>query len=839
MHIGDGAAIGGYKLKFDRRYFETEIRDGFLVPSTIKHAWAAQLEILQDLDALCKKHQIQYFADWGTMLGTVRHHGYIPWDDDLDIAMKREDYMRFLEIAKTELPSRYHLVNFYNENGFTDYLTRIVNSFAINYEPEFLEKYHQFPYVCGIDIFVMDYRSQDEEKDREQVQVIKETAGYIEQLQKLLKATGKDPKSADLELRNKKDNYYLLAKEYEELLQEKYSIPVPENLPLIRKLYIVSDGIMALYSDTKKYPNPKRITIMALWVENSYDLPAEYYEEFVEMPYENFKMPVPLHYDEILRKKYGNYWNLVRKGSSHEYPYYEKQEKVVWEKLKTTGEWCSFTESVLEEREKKRRRSFRENVTEYYGVLQQFMQLIVKLAGEGNYALLQQILPKGQELAVQLGTFLETSIWSGYKQENRFVLNTAQKESCEEMVRTAVGELEKYCELLYEINNCLCGQDDTGMQQIAGQTAAIGQPFTLQQRLEQILSAMLCCLMEVRKETEKLFAVKRVLFVLRTLEDMKCCRRVAERYRDKEDYLLQFLFAATYEKLPDGTRSDAYIESVESIKNGENGECRGDIKLPKQTEWPEFLNSEVYNPYEQLPDEIYVFNPYDNCNPDYTVDIKYYAGNLLECTPKLVYVPSLTPLDFEIDEERSVKNLKYYVPMPAPSYADQVVVTTDCIRERYIECLTEWSGEKWQPAWEEKLCSMESWTGWKENLTRENSEKESSKRKLLAFYVSTVSFWVKGGCAEKVLDCFRIFQNYHDKIEILWVKDEDVSYAGQQWEPLETEFQKLQLGSICTEAELLKRLEEVDAYYGEAGNLSTKMVVMKKPAMIMDFECRG
>ena len=64
------------------------------------------LEMLREVDRICKKHQIQYTLFAGTLLGAVRHQGFIPWDDDLDIVMLRPEYERFLKIAAQEIDTR-------------------------------------------------------------------------------------------------------------------------------------------------------------------------------------------------------------------------------------------------------------------------------------------------------------------------------------------------------------------------------------------------------------------------------------------------------------------------------------------------------------------------------------------------------------------------------------------------------------------------------------------------------------------------------------------------------------------------------------------------------------
>lgn len=75
----------------------------------LREAQLKMLGILEEIDKLCKAHGISYWIEGGTLLGAMRHGGFIPWDDDVDISMLRPDYERFLEVAAGELPSHLFL----------------------------------------------------------------------------------------------------------------------------------------------------------------------------------------------------------------------------------------------------------------------------------------------------------------------------------------------------------------------------------------------------------------------------------------------------------------------------------------------------------------------------------------------------------------------------------------------------------------------------------------------------------------------------------------------------------------------------------------------------------
>ena len=85
---------------------------------TLEEIQKSELEILIEFDKICKKSNLKYGICGGTLLGAVRHKGFIPWDDDIDVEMPRPDYDKFIGISKNELPN--HLVL---QTPYTDKLT--------------------------------------------------------------------------------------------------------------------------------------------------------------------------------------------------------------------------------------------------------------------------------------------------------------------------------------------------------------------------------------------------------------------------------------------------------------------------------------------------------------------------------------------------------------------------------------------------------------------------------------------------------------------------------------------------------------------------------------------
>ena len=285
--------------EFPEFYFRGEEREGFYIEEMMKRAWAAQIEVLEIIDRSCKEYDIQYFADWGTLLGTIRHKGFIPWDDDIDIVMKRDDYNRFLRIFNGERPDGCFLLSIYANEEYNEIFARVVNSNYVNYTKEYLERWHGCPYAVGVDIFPLDKLPVD--KDEEDIQ--------CSMLRMLIKAIySKDETEETIRI-----------------IEDMCGVTIDRTKKIWHQLLRVADGVLQMYNDD----GGDYAELIYYLNRSSRRYKQEWYSESIRLPFETSEIPVPKEYDAVLRNMYGDYEKPTQWTDGHNYPFYKKQQAVV------------------------------------------------------------------------------------------------------------------------------------------------------------------------------------------------------------------------------------------------------------------------------------------------------------------------------------------------------------------------------------------------------------------------------------------------------------------------------------------------------------------------------
>lgn len=156
---------------------ETEVPDlyledtiaTFVVPKEMKCLWAIQLDLLAKIDSICRKYNIRYSIDSGTLIGAKRHGGFIPWDDDIDVVMPRKDYEKFKKVVVDEISGYYYFQTSDNSPGYYRSFGRLLNTGTVAAlksdmrNGKMLWKYRQCVFV---DILVLDNIPDNEEERR-------------------------------------------------------------------------------------------------------------------------------------------------------------------------------------------------------------------------------------------------------------------------------------------------------------------------------------------------------------------------------------------------------------------------------------------------------------------------------------------------------------------------------------------------------------------------------------------------------------------------------------------------------------------------------------------------
>lgn len=160
-------------LDIPKGFLDEEERCGFIVTQKRKEVWAVELDLLNELDRVCKQNNLKYALDGGTLLGVIRHKGFIPWDDDIDVVMLRDDYNKLCEIANDSFNDPYFFQTEYTDPGSFRKHAQIRNSNTTGILKSELKANLKINQGIFIDIFPVDIVSDDEDKLREQVKKLK------------------------------------------------------------------------------------------------------------------------------------------------------------------------------------------------------------------------------------------------------------------------------------------------------------------------------------------------------------------------------------------------------------------------------------------------------------------------------------------------------------------------------------------------------------------------------------------------------------------------------------------------------------------------------------------
>lgn len=777
-----------------------------------------ELTVLDLIDSICQKHGITYFADWGTYLGAIRHKGFVPWDDDLDICMHRKELNKFIAVAKDELPDGYSIMSFHNNDYSWKFIYNIVPNDHMCFAPEYLKSHYSFPYIVAIDIFIIDNVSDDDEIEQSR----------NEQVKHLLNEADKISFSSEPE-------------------QNRYN--------KMRALYDEAEKILQLENEN----DTNRVVQKVPWgVYHNRTYGKGDFNKAVRVPFEMTSVPVPLCYNKILSSKYGNFMNVIFGGGGHNYPYYIGQKKSLKEDFDYPATY-KFSESDLSNSEKDYSASLKVIAADMKEYLSDSVEIIREIllnkCGDLSYEDIITYLSELQNNIVSFGTLTES----------------VKGDNC----RT-VKLLEQYLEVIYEAAKCVqepCerinykGTTGNECSEIIKETDGsasvndIGINSTNCNKYDyldndankdRILNGLEDKFASIIEAIDSEIVNRRsVLFLpvkAKHFSSMRAIYKMEKSTPDTDVYVMPLPY---YYKEYDGSfKDEMFIETEEFMKAG--------------------IDVTDYNQFDLsllCPERIYINSPYDEYNMAVSVDTRFYARNVKKYTAELIYIPYFKLMEFDRANYPCWYNMQYYCTVPGVVMADKVYVQSENTRKVYIEKLNEWAGtNKYSDIWDRKICvndyeseaysddvgecSNDS-TYDKCNVNRKellsDGHKGADNKKSIVWFVSAGSLVEFGDkYIGKVYRNLDVFASSKDKIKVLLVSepfiDEMIKAYSEdlykKWTGFIDEFNRLGIGEVVNQGdrESDEILRKADAYYGDPSYVCKDFIMLKKPVMIMNVE---
>ena len=266
---------------------EDEVRDGVHVSKELKACWEIMLDMLEELIRVCEKYDLHYSMDGGSLLGTVRHKGFIPWDDDIDVAMPREDYDKLVKVLPGEL--KYPLIAQHSlwEREYPGAFLRIVNCQTSGIYQSYSHMQLCFCMGISLDIFPIDAKPESP--------VARRLAARLAQGLRVFRM-------------------FTFLRRRQPLRRRWLKLPCRIVWFLFGNKFFVWLRELP-FRMFAHWPTGYCATAPAnfLWANHTHR-EKKWFDSYVDMPFEYLTVKVPSEYEKILSQIYGKDWREPKRG---------------------------------------------------------------------------------------------------------------------------------------------------------------------------------------------------------------------------------------------------------------------------------------------------------------------------------------------------------------------------------------------------------------------------------------------------------------------------------------------------------------------------------------------